>query len=291
MDRKKFLASLSLLPLSGLAMKLNELNNLSVTFGASDKMPVLFVGHGNPMNAITDNTYSKTWADIAKKLPAPKAILSISAHWLTRGTSVTMSAKPQTIHDFGGFPDELFNVSYPAPGAVDYAKMAISEVKSTKVHEDLEWGLDHGTWSVLKQMYPLANIPVFQMSIDYNQAPSYHFELAKQLGNLRKKGVLIIGSGNVVHNLGQLNWKNDGSVFDWAQEFDQFVKKNIENNTPDALLNYDKLGKLASIAHPSNDHYLPLIYTLGLRDKSDKLTFFNESFDLGSISMRSLILQ
>ena len=291
MDRKKFLASLSLLPLSSLAMKLNELNKLSETFGASDKMPVLFVGHGNPMNAITDNTYSKTWAEIGKKIPAPKAILSISAHWLTRGTSVTMSAKPQTIHDFGGFPDELFKVNYPAPGAVDYARMAIAEVKSTKVHEDLEWGLDHGTWSVLRQMYPTAAIPVFQMSIDYNQAPSYHFELAKQLGNLRKKGVLIIGSGNVVHNLGQLNWKNDGSVFDWAQEFDQFVKKNIENNTPDALLNYDKLGKLALMAHPSNDHYLPLIYTLGLRDKSDDLSFFNESFDLGSISMRSVILK
>ncbi len=257
----------------------------------SDKMPILFVGHGNPMNAITENKYSKKWEEIGKKLETPKAILCISAHWLTKGTSVTLAEKPKTIHDFGGFPKELFEVQYPAPGAVDYAKLAISTVQSTKVHEDFEWGLDHGAWSVLRNMYPAAQIPVFQMSLDYNQAPVYHYNLAKELVKLRHKGVLIIASGNVVHNLGALKWGENTQPYDWALEFDQLVKKAIENNNPTALIEYQKLGNVAQMAHPSNDHYLPLMYTLGLRQANDELHFFNDNFDLGSISMRSVLLQ
>lgn len=270
-------------------MNLNELNTVTGNFGQSDKMPVLFVGHGNPMNAITNNSYRKTWVEIGKNLPFPKAILCVSAHWLTKGTSVTMTDKPETIHDFGGFPDELFKVQYPAPGAVDYAKMAVGEVKSVKVHEDFEWGLDHGAWSVLMNMYPQANVPIFQMSIDYSQPPIYHYKLAKELSVLRRRGVLIVASGNAVHNLGMVSWGDQGKKFDWAIEFDSIVKKSIEDNNDTPLLNYEKLGNLARMAHPTNDHYLPLIYAIGLREKTDKFNFFNDSFDLGSISMRSVI--
>jgi 4,5-DOPA dioxygenase extradiol len=289
MDRKNFLRSLAVLPLGAAAMKLNELNKIAGAFGTTDRMPFLFVGHGNPMNAITENRYSKSWAEMGKKLPLPKAILCVSAHWLTNGTAVTMTGNPRTIHDFGGFPDELFKVEYPAPGAPDYAKMAISSVASTRVHEDFEWGLDHGAWSVLKNMYPAANVPVFQMSIDYGKAPRYHYELAKELLSLRNKGVLIVASGNVVHNLGMVSWGDSEKKFDWAVEFDAIVKKSIEENNPQPLLDYQKLGTLATMAHPTNDHYLPLMYTLGLREKTDTFEFFNDSFDLGSISMRSVI--
>ena len=289
MNRKDFLKSLALLPLAGSAMQLTDLNKLSEKFGTTDQIPVLFVGHGNPMNAITDNVYSKSWAEMGKKLPLPKAILCISAHWLTNGTAVTMTDKPKTIHDFGGFPVELFAVQYPAPGSVDYAKMAISSVTSTKVHEDFEWGLDHGAWSVLKNMYPKANVPVFQMSIDYGKSPQYHYDLAKELAVLRTKGVLIVASGNVVHNLGMVSWGDNEKKFDWAVEFDNLVKTSIEDNNPLPLIDYQKLGKIATMAHPTNDHYLPLMYAIGLRSKTDKFEFFNTSFDLGSISMRSVI--
>lgn len=270
-------------------MNLTDLNNFTETFGTTEQMPVLFVGHGNPMNAITDNPYSKSWQELGRKLAVPKAVLCISAHWLTNGTAVTMTDKPKTIHDFGGFPDELFAVQYPSPGAVDYAKMAISSVASTKVHEDFEWGLDHGAWSVLKNMYPKADIPVFQMSIDYGKSPEYHYNLAKELAVLRTKGVLIVASGNVVHNLGMISFGDSGKKFDWAIEFDELVKKSIEDNNPKPLLEYQKLGKIATLAHPTNDHYLPLMYALGLRNKTDKFSFFNTTFDLGSISMRSVI--
>lgn len=255
----------------------------------TEKMPVLFIGHGNPMNAITDNLYSRGWAEMGAKLTQPKAILCISAHWLTRGTAVTMAPKPRTIHDFGGFPQELYEVQYPAPGAVDYAKLAIANIQSTKVHEDVEWGLDHGAWSVLKNMYPLADIPVFQLSIDYAKPPQYHFNLAKELAFLRTRGVIIIGSGNAVHNLTKMRFGENQKPYDWALEFDALVKKSIEENNTTPLLEYQKLGELATLAHPTNDHYLPLLYALGLRDKADNFQFFNSTFDLGSVSMRSVV--
>jgi 4,5-DOPA dioxygenase extradiol len=270
-------------------MTLNDLKKLSGTLGRSEKMPVLFVGHGNPMNAITDNIYSKTWKAIGEKLTVPKAILCVSAHWLTTGTAVTMVNQPKTIHDFGGFPKELFAVQYPAPGAADYAKMAIESVKSTMVHEDFEWGLDHGAWSVLMHLYPKANIPVFQMSIDYAKSPQYHFNLATELSKLRSKGIMIVASGNVVHNLGLLSWDGSIKAYDWAVEFDMLVKKSIEENNPVPLIEYQKLGKLSALAHPTNDHYLPLMYALGLRDKTDDFHFFNDMMDMGSLSMRSVL--
>lgn len=258
-------------------------------FSLTEKMPVLFVGHGNPMNAITDNVYSQSWKAMGEKLTVPRAILCVSAHWLTQGTAVTMAEHPKTLHDFGGFPAELFNVQYPASGAVDYARMAISAVKSIKVQEDFAWGLDHGAWSILKHIYPKANVPVFQMSIDAAKSPLYHFNLAKELYELRNKGVLILASGNIVHNLGILSWDGKVKAYDWALEFDAFVKKNIIDNNPIALIEYQKLGKLAMLAHPTNEHYLPLMYALGLRDNTDTVAFFNETLGLGSLSMRSVM--
>jgi 4,5-DOPA dioxygenase extradiol len=291
MKRRSFISTLISLPLSSIAMKLNDLDNIVGNGSNSDRMPVLFVGHGNPMNAITDNIYSRSWADIGKQLPLPKAVLCISAHWLTHGTAVNVSQHPVTIHDFGGFPDELFKVQYPAPGSPEYARLAAKEIKSTKVIEDSEWGLDHGAWSVLKNMYPEAKVPIFQMSIDYGKSPEYHFNLGKELSQLRNKGVLIISSGNIVHNLGQVSWNDPAKKYDWAVEFDTLVKKQIEENDPEPLINYSKLGKVAQLAHPTNDHYLPLMYTLGLRHSKDELSFFNNTFDMGSISMRSLVLR
>ncbi len=267
-------------------MALNEtLNNSTLT----DKMPVLFVGHGNPMNAITDNRYSQSWKSIGEQLPVPNAVLCISAHWLTKGTFVTMAEQPKTLHDFGGFPKELFAVQYPATGTPDYARRLISSIKSITVQEDFAWGLDHGAWSILKNMYPNANIPVFQMSIDATKPPLYHFNLAKELFELRNQGVLILASGNIVHNLGILSWDGKIKAFDWALEFDAFVKNNIIDNNPLALIDYQKLGKLATLAHPTNEHYLPLLYALGLRDNTDTVQFFNEDMDLGSLSMRSVV--
>lgn len=255
----------------------------------SDKMPVLFVGHGNPMYAISDNKYNKVWRELGKKLVLPKAVLCVSAHWLTKGTFVTMMDKPKTIHDFYGFPDELFQVNYPVDGSKQYAQKTIDGVKSAKVNGDYEWGLDHGAWSVLMNMYPEANVPVYQMSIDYTKPAKYHFNLAKELSFLRNKGVLIVASGNVVHNLRMVKWDEGAKPFDWALEFDDIVKKCIEENNPKVLVDYEKLGELARLSHPSNDHYLPLMYTLGLRAKEDSLEFFNDTIDMGSMSMRSVI--
>ena len=270
-------------------MKLSRFDNLISIGEKSDKMPALFVGHGNPMNAIEDNDYSKSWKTIGAKLGNPNAILCISAHWLTNGTFVHTGSNPRTIHDFGGFPDELFAQQYSTPGAVEIANSIVQNLQEIPLLPDKNWGLDHGTWSVLKNMYPLANVPVFQMSIDFGKPPEYHFELAKKIKYLRNKGVLIIGSGNVTHNLSKLGF-NLSSPFDWAESFDNFVKTSLEEQDHSSLVNFHD-QKEATIAHPSIDHYLPLLYTLGIQDSTDELTFFNETFDLGSISMRSYILQ
>jgi len=289
MDRKDFLTALSVLPLSAIAMQLKDLERITETFGGSERMPVVFIGHGNPMNAITDTLYSRSWAELGKKLPQPKAILCISAHWLTNGTAVNVNAQQSTIHDFGGFPDELFKVQYPAPGAPEIARTVIQEVKSVKVQEDKEWGLDHGAWSVLKHLYPKANVPVFQMSIDYGKSPEYHYKLGKELSALRNRGVLILSSGNIVHNLGMVSWNEPNKKFDWAIEFDTLVKEQVLKNDPLPLIQYQKNARLAQLAHPTNDHYLPLMYTLGLRDPKDEVTFLTETIDMGSISMRSIL--
>lgn len=255
----------------------------------TDKMPTLFIGHGSPMNAIEDNNYRRSWEELGKILPKPKAILSISAHWITQGsTEVTAMEKPKTIHDFGGFPNELYQQQYPAPGAPNLANETIDLVNNPKVLPDLKWGLDHGTWSVLLPMYPKADIPVYQLSVDYSKSPQSHYDLAVQLKVLRDKGVLILGSGNIVHNLGTLNYSN--RPYDWAIEFDSKIKSYIDNSNHEGVINFQNLGSVAKMAHPSYDHFLPLLYILALQEKNESVNYFNESFDLSSISMRSLVI-
>jgi 4,5-DOPA dioxygenase extradiol len=250
------------------------------------KMPALFVGHGSPMNAIEQNPYSQIWDEIGQQLPRPKAILAISAHWETRGTAVTAMEKPKTIHDFGGFPRELFEYQYPAPGSPELAKLVQTTVKSVPVQADQDWGLDHGTWSVLTRLFPAADIPVVQLSLDRSQPPAYHYALGKELAALREQGIMIIGSGNIVHNLGMVVWKDAG--YDWAYEFDEAITKLIEAGDHDQIVNYQHLGKLAQLSVPTNEHFLPLLYILALQEQGEQLKFFNERVTIGAISMRSL---
>lgn len=270
---------------------LKDLHQATTSLKSTDKMPVLFIGHGSPMNGIEDNIFSATWEKMGRELPTPQAVLVISAHWLTRGTAVTAMEKPKTIHDFGGFPQALFDVQYPAPGHPELAKETASLIKKTTVGLDHEWGLDHGTWSVVKRMYPDATIPVIQLSIDYNKEPQYHYELAQELAALRKKGVLIIGSGNMVHNLRILNWQTPESGYDWALEMNDIFKNKIEHQDHKALINYEQLGQGAKLSIPTPDHYYPLLYTLGLQDKADKTSFFNDYLAMGSVSMTSVKIE
>lgn len=289
MKRTDFLRN-SLLGLFSMS-SLNELQKFSETLLSEEKrMPMLFVGHGSPMNAIEDNEFSQRWFAIGKEIPLPKAVLCISAHWLTTGTHVTAMEKPETIHDFGGFPRALFDVQYPAPGNPELASDVKSLVRSTDVGLNHDWGLDHGTWSVVKQMYPEAKVPVLQLSIDYGKPAQYHFTLAKELAELRKKGVLIIGSGNMVHNLGMVAWnklKEPEYGFDWAHEMNAVFKKNIAERNFTPLINYESLGTAAKLAIPTPDHYYPMIYSLGLIEKSDDISFFNDKAVGGSLTMTS----
>ena len=253
-----------------------------------DKMPVLFTGHGSPMNGIEDNTFSQRWRKMGDEIPQPVAVLVISAHWFTRGTLVTAMENPRTIHDFGGFPKALFDVQYPAPGNPSLAQEVRELVTTTAVIPDHDWGLDHGTWSVVRQMYPQATIPVLQLSIDYTKGPLFHYELARELAALREKGVLIIGSGNMVHNLGMLNWNQPETTYDWATEIDEKFKKFILEGNHSALINYQQLGHAAHLAIPTPEHYLPLLYTLGLQEKNDTPVLFNTKTLMGSVSMTSV---
>lgn len=254
-------------------------------------MPVLFIGHGSPMNGIEDNEFSRRWTQMAKEIPVPKAVLVVSAHWLTKGTSITAMDFPKTIHDFGGFPKELFDQQYPAPGEAALAKETASLFQSTQVELDHDWGLDHGSWTVVKHMYPEANIPVLQLSIDYTKGPQYHYELARELYALRKKGVLILGSGNMVHNLRMIAWDKINAPeygFDWALQLNDRFKQLIADGDHQSLINYEKLGTAAKLAIPSPDHYLPLLYTLGLKGSKDAISFFNDKAVGGSITMTSV---
>lgn len=256
-----------------------------------DKHPVLFIGHGSPMNGIEDNEFSRTWSKYGKEIPKPKAVLVISAHWLTKGTYITAMEHPKTIHDFGGFPQALFDVQYPAPGNPSLAKATSKLVTSTTVGLDHDWGLDHGTWSVVKHMYPDADIPVLQLSIDYNQPPQYHYDLAKQLKALRNKGVLIIGSGNMVHNLRMISWEKMQEAnygFDWAIEMNTIFKEKISKSDFQSLINYEKLGPAAKLAIPTPDHYYPLLYAMALQDDKDEISFFNDKMVGGSLNMTSV---
>ena len=253
--------------------------------------PVLFIGHGSPMNGIEDNEFSKTWAKMGETIQKPKAVLVISAHWLARGTHITAMENPKTIHDFGGFPKELFDVQYPVKGNPELAQATKNLIRTTEVGLDHDWGLDHGTWTVVRHMYPNADIPVLQLSIDYNKPPQYHYDLAKQLASLRKKGVLIIGSGNMVHNLRMIAWNkiNEPNYgFDWAIEMDQLFKEKIADRDHNALINYETLNKASKLAIPTPDHYFPLLYTLGLQDEKDETSFFNDKLVGGSLNMTSV---
>jgi 4,5-DOPA dioxygenase extradiol len=254
-------------------------------------MPVLFIGHGSPMNGIEDNEFSRRWTAMAKEILTPKAVLVVSAHWFTKGTHITAMDFPQTIHDFGGFPEELFAVQYPAPGNPALAKETASLIHTANVDLSHDWGLDHGTWTIVRHMYPKANIPVLQLSIDYTKVAKYHYELSKEIYDLRKKGVLIIGSGNMVHNLRMVAWDKLSEPeygYDWAKEVNQKFKDLISNHDHEKLIQYQNLGKEVLLAIPTPEHYLPLIYTLGLRGKNDAVSFFNDKAVGGSLTMTSV---
>ena len=264
----------------------------------SDRMPVLFLGHGSPMNALAGNDYFKSWQALGRefgnKFSPPQLILCISAHWLTQGWQLTAMAQPKTIHDFGGFPQELFDQQYPAPGdsaAAQAIAQAVRQRNSQPLELDLDqWGLDHGAWGVLKPMFPAANVPVLQLSMDYSRAPEEHYALSKQLQMLRERGVLIVGSGNIVHNLREMQRGALASqAYDWALEFDQTTGGHIQQGNLAALQNFLKLGSLAKMAHPTHEHYLPLLYAAGAVDANEPMRFFNTSFQGGSISMRSVV--
>lgn len=290
MKRKDFAKLLSATPLF-MMNPIKALDDISAHFDKSDRMPVLFLGHGSPMNAIEENEFVVGFRNIAKEIPTPTAILCVSAHWFTQGTKVTAMQMPRTIHDFGGFPQELFQVQYPAPGSPALAKETSQILSPTLVELDEKWGLDHGAWSVIKHLYPQANIPVIQLSIDYTQPANYHFELAKKLSSLRQKGVLIIGSGNIVHNLRMVDFKNfdkDDYGYDWAREVRDKVNNYILDGNFNPLINYQTQGTAFQYAIPSPDHYLPLIYSLALKEKNETISLFNDKLMAGSLSMTSL---
>jgi len=272
-------------------MKLTELEKLGDSFGPSDRMPLFFFGHGSPMNAIELNQFSREWQKIGQALPKPKAILCISAHWETKGTYVTAMERPRTIHDFGGFPAELFAVQYNAPGSPELAGQARAAIHTTQVLSDDQWGLDHGCWSVVRHLYPKADIPVVQMSIDYTKPPQYHYDLARELAVLRRKGILIIGSGNMVHNLGRVDWsrlKDPEYGFDWALTASDKMKKYILDGNHKDLINYKAQGPEFLLSIPSPEHYIPLLYTLGLQEKDEAPALFNDKAIMGSLTMTSV---
>jgi 4,5-DOPA dioxygenase extradiol len=254
-------------------------------------MPVLFVGHGNPMNSINDNRYTRGWAALGKDLPRPKAILAISAHWFIPETSVTVMHPPRTIHDFYGFPEELFQIEYPAAGSPELAEQVADLLSPERVSLDQDWGLDHGTWSVLRHIYPRAQVPVIQLSLDCRKSPEEHFRLGQKLQELRKDGVLIVGSGNVVHNLRAFDWHNPSvEPPGWATDFEDWNRCKLMAGEPTALIDYHATGKMASLSAPTPEHYLPLLYLAGVQEKTDDVSFPVEGIDGGTMSMLSVLL-
>lgn len=270
---------------------MQTLKNYTDSFKIREKLqPVFFMGHGSPMNGIEQNMFSEKWQQIGKTIDLPCAVVVISAHWLTKGTHVTAMSEPKTIHDFGGFPQALFDVQYPAPGSPFLAQETAKLITSTNVGLDHDWGLDHGTWSVVKHMFPNANVPVLQLSIDYDKPAQYHYNLAKELYQLRKRGVLLIGSGNMIHNLRMIDWKNmrtPGYGFDWAKSLNEVFKKNILSKNHVDLINYETLGAAAKLAIPTPDHYYPMLYALALMNDKDDISIFNDEYVGGSLSMTS----
>jgi len=255
----------------------------------TDLMPVVFVGHGSPMNAIEENEYSRGWRALSAVLPRPTAILCVSAHWETRGLAVTAMESPRTIYDFYGFPDQLYACTYPAPGSPNLADEIRGVITSGNVQLDQSWGLDHGTWSVLLQMVPLADIPVLQLSLDRSRNPAYHYRVGQDLAVLRQKGVLILGSGNIVHNLRLMQWSD--TAFDWAEEFDRQAADWIQSGDHTSLVEYEKAGQAAALSINSAEHYLPLLYVLGAGGEKGQVSFINERVSMGSMSMRCVIIK
>jgi len=291
MNRRQFTKTMALLPLAGTMTKLNDLNKMSAALKNTDKMPALFLGHGSPMNAIEENEFVAGFRKAALEIPKPNAILCISAHWETRGTAVTVMDKPKTIHDFTGFPPALYEVQYPAPGSPDLARETKDLVKKTDVQLDEAWGLDHGAWSVIRHLYPKADVPVIQMSLDRYQPAQYHYDLAKEIASLRDKGVLIIGSGNMVHNLGLLAWdklNQEGFAFDWAKDASEKMKNFILGGNHDQLIKYKEQGRAFNLAIPTAEHYLPLLYVLALKNEKDNVSLFNDKAVAGSLTMTSV---
>lgn len=267
---------------------IHDLERLRDRLSPSARMPVVFLGHGSPMNALRDTAYSRAWTALGQSLPRPAAILVVSAHWMTRGTTlVDVSALPKTIHDFHGFPRPLYEMSYPAPGNPGLAREVASLLASHHAAEDDTWGLDHGAWAVLRFLYPEANVPVFQVSIDMSRGLAHQLEIGRALSQLRDRGVLILGSGNVVHNLRSM--RPGGAPLDFALEFDQLFTSRLEDRDFAALADTSKLGSLLSMAHPTVDHYLPALTIAGASDAGDRLTFMTDAIDLGSVSMRSFV--
>lgn len=267
------------------------MENANLQASKTERMPLLFIGHGSPMNAIETNSYTKALQVLAAKLPKPRAILVVSAHWMTEGTWVTEMATPKTIHDFYGFPQELFNVQYPAPGSPEVAQLVRDSISNPKINPDLkDWGLDHGAWAVLRHMFPKADVPSLQLSLNIKQPPEYHSQLGAQLSQLRDKGVLILGSGNLVHNLRMIRWQPGANAFDWAIEFDSWIKKKLLERDFKAVMNDFHKTEAGRLSVPTMDHYYPVHYILGAADEKDKLQFEYEEMQNGSISMRSFSL-
>lgn len=258
----------------------------------NQSMPAIFIGHGSPMNALENNNCTQQWRDLAMRLPKPRAILVISAHWYTQSsTAITAQIQNQTIHDFYGFPPQLASYDYPSQGSIALAEEIVAEIKSEfeiKIAHN-EWGLDHGVWSILTHMYPTPNMPILQLSIDARQDANYHYNLGKKLASLRQNGILIMASGNIVHNLGLLNWHKPNAAYDWAVEFDQKIIAAIQNRDVLSLTNYLALTPMAQSAVPTPDHYLPLLYIIGASNHEDELTIFNQEYQYGSLSMTSIM--
>ncbi|MGA2955160.1 MAG: 4,5-DOPA dioxygenase extradiol [Thermodesulfobacteriota bacterium] len=254
-------------------------------------MPAIFLGHGNPMNALMSNAYTKAWATIGAKVPRPRAVLSISAHWYIRSTSVTAMPAPRTIHDFGGFPPELYQAMYPAPGDPVLASRLQTLLNSVSVGRDEQWGLDHGTWAVLRHVFPRADIPVVQLSIDKTQPAAFHYEIGKRLAPLRDEGILIVGSGNLVHNLHAYAWgRRAVEPYDWAVRFEKKVREFLRAADDGPLVAYETLGQDAMLSVPTPDHYLPLLYVIALRREDEQVSFPVEGVDGGSVSMLAVQL-
>lgn len=270
---------------------LNELDQLSGTFPLTSRMPVLFIGHGHPMNALFDNDFTQTLKRLGRSMERPNAIMVVSAHWLTRGSFVSVNPTPQTIHDFGPFDDRLFRMRYDAPGHPLLAQEAMEYGRSFNLREDHDMGLDHGAWTVLHHLYPAADVPVFQLSIDYGMPAAHHFELAASLKKLRDRGVLVLASGNIVHNLRILNWEDiNAPAMDWSVAFDEIVKARLDEGDFKPLVEYQQYGSLSKLAIPTPDHYYPMIYALGLADRTERVTHVYEGFQYGSVSMRCFMI-